>query len=101
MLICALRRYLAACYELGKRAIHINHAFGRAGLDDGVYLVGALLANEIRNGFVVDEKFKTRDAAAGDARDKPLRENAGERCRELEAYLVLLPARKRIDNAID
>ena len=49
------------------------------GLDDGVDLVRALLADEVGDGVVVDEELVGRNETAGDARNQALGEYAGER----------------------
>ena len=60
---------LTARDELRERAVHVDHAFGRGGLDDGVDLVRALLAYQIRDRFGVDEELVGGDEAAGEARE--------------------------------
>ena len=101
VLVRALRSDFTARDELGKTTVHIYHPLGRAGLDDGVYLVGALLADEVGDRFVVDEELIARDAPARDARNEPLGENAREACRELQADLFLLPRREGINDAVN
>ena len=63
--------------------------------------MGALLADEVGDGFVVDKELIARNPAAGNTRDEPLGENAREACGELQTYLVLLTGRKRVDDAVD
>src|SRR3989344_7899076 len=80
--------------------VHIDHAFRRARFDDSRYLVGTSVANEIGDGFVIDEKLVRRNEAAGDTRHQALAEYTRERSGKLDAYLVLLRSRERIDDAV-
>ena len=64
--------HLAPMYELGKRAIHVDHTLLRRGLDHGADLVRKRIADERAHGVIVDEKFACWNKSPRDARDKPL-----------------------------
>ena len=61
----------------------------------------ALFANEISDGFVVDEKLVRGNETARDAGNESLRENAGQGGCELDANLILLLRGEGVDDAVD
>src|SRR5581483_135261 len=67
----------------------------------GLYLVGALFADEVAHRGSGDEELVGRYESARDARDEPLGEYARERRGELQAYLPLLFGGKGVDDAVD
>ena len=50
----AFDRNLARADKLGEAAVHVYHPFVNAGLDDSLYLVCALLADEVCHRGVVE-----------------------------------------------
>src|SRR3989344_5368647 len=101
VLVRALDGNFAARDQFCERAVHVYHALSGTGLDDRVYFVRPLLADEIRDRLVVDEKLVRRNEAARNARDKSLAEDAGHGSRELKPYLVLLRCGEGVDDAVD
>src|SRR3989344_657486 len=71
-------RDFARAHQVGKTAVHVYHPLLPARLDEGLDFVGALLADKVGDGGVVVKKLVRRDKPAGDARDKPLAEDACE-----------------------
>ena len=88
-------------HKLGERAVHVNHAILRRGLDNGAYFVGARVANECAYRIVVDKEFVGRNEPARDARDESLGEDADQGARELHAHLRLLFGREHVNDAIN
>ena len=60
-----------------------------------------LLPDQIAHSIIVKQKLISRNESARNTRDQALRENTQERGSQLGADLVLLVARKRIDDAVD
>src|SRR3989344_2808801 len=101
VLVRALDGNLAARDQFRERTVHVYHALSGTGLDDRVYFMRPLLADEIRDRLVVNEELIRRNEAAGDARNKALAEDAGHGSRELESYLILLRCGECVDDAVD
>src|SRR3990170_3206848 len=63
--------------------------------------MGSFLANQIGDGWRVDEKLKNRNEAAGNTGHQPLGKYADQAVSQLGPDLVLLTDFKRIDNPVD
>src|SRR3989344_6247020 len=101
MLAPALNGNLAGADEVCERAVHINHTLFRTGLNDAVNLMRSSFADKVRHRLVVDEEFKRLNKPPGNTLNKALGKNREERPGKLDANLLLLLRRERVNDAVN
>ena len=87
--------------ELVERHLHRLHALAHVRRDHVADLVGLALADQVPDRVVRGDHLERGHETAADARDQTLADDARERCRELDADLLLPLAGEHVDDAVE